>query len=521
MRRATRSLCFILIASAVLLPNAPVLGQNEGGPSQAARRTILLVDDHDVLYRSGTKRVLRPLDRHPENPMLPRDKPWEGTLAYCSVYRDAESGRHQLWYQAWTPSQGCRLCYAESTDGIHWVKPNLGLHAYGDSTDTNILMRTGYGASVIMDPRDSDPARRYKAAFWGSGEVDGKSHVGLCVAFSPDGIHWKKHPGNPLIMGSHGNYEQPPFADDPAYESGIKNRPLSISDVIDAQWDPIRECFMVYSKTWLDGPDGTLHWKRAVVRTDSQDFLNWSEPRLVMAADERDGGGGDGKLARTTGGGGSGGVQLHSGPAFCYNGMYFSMLQVMDPDGTGNMPIELALSHEGYDWRRPFRGEWFLPALEDKTRFDASLIWSNATPVFLSTEFRFYYGSYGCAWNSIDAQQVSGIGLATMPRDRFAGVRPVEKIGQITLKAIDRGHWQRLTLNADASQGTIRAEVLDARGYRVRGYTKDDAVSVQGDRLDHAVRWRERQFANLAPGHYRIRLHLENAEVFAVTLSAR
>ena len=37
----------------------------EPAPEAAPSRTILLVDDHDVLYRSGTERVLTPLQRHP------------------------------------------------------------------------------------------------------------------------------------------------------------------------------------------------------------------------------------------------------------------------------------------------------------------------------------------------------------------------------------------------------------------------------------------------------------------------
>jgi len=316
------------------LPTEPVKGEES--------LTLLLVDDHHVLYRSGTKRVLHQLKRHVKNPVIAKDKPWETTVAYCSVHRDEKTGKHQLWYQAWQGS--CYLCYAESEDGMTWVKPNLGLHEYKGSKENNIVLSIGYGGSVIYDPRDPDPGRRYKSAFW----EQYRKPYGTSLAFSPDGIHWRKYKNNPVIKGSYGDYIQPPFEGDPIIDSGSQGSPLSTSDVIDLIWDEKRQVYAIYSKTWLDGPTGDMHWKRAVVRTESKDFIKWTKPQLVIAADEFDGKGGEHELAMTSGGGGSGGVQHHSGPAFCYNDMYFSMLQVMDAGNTGNMPIELALSHDGY-----------------------------------------------------------------------------------------------------------------------------------------------------------------------------
>jgi hypothetical protein len=479
--------------------------------------TILLVDDYHVLYRPGTRRVLHPLTRHPANPMIPTDKPWEvdGTVAYCSVHVK-EDGTHQLWYQAWTGKGPVYLCYAESQDGLVWTKPNLGLHAFEGSTDTNIVMTITYGGSVIFDPRDPDPARRYKSAYWG-GRSDDNPHPGTFLAFSPDGISWTKHPDNPIIRGSHGEYIQPPFEGDPVIESGTQGPPLSTSDVIDLIWDSNRDVYAIYAKTWLDGPDGRMHWKRAVVRTESQDFKTWTKPRLVMAPDEHEAIWSENETSLTTSGGGSGGVQLHSGPAFAYRDMYFSMVQVMDPGDTGLMPTELALSHDGYSWRRPFRKTYFIPPLKDSESFDASLIWSNATPVFLEKETRFYYGAYGKTWNSNDVYQSSGVGLATMPRDRFAGVLPFDKVGQITMKALDLRDLKSMTVNADAGKGSVRVEVLNADGYRVRGFSKDDAVAIKGDDLDHPVAWNEKSVADLPDGKYKLRLHLEKSEVFALS----
>ena len=56
-----------------------------------------MVDDTDVLYRSGTKRVLCPLTRSPANPIIQSGQyPWEKAIGWMSVYRDPATGKHQL-----------------------------------------------------------------------------------------------------------------------------------------------------------------------------------------------------------------------------------------------------------------------------------------------------------------------------------------------------------------------------------------------------------------------------------------
>ena len=116
-------------------------------PPHATRGTLLFVDDHHVLYRPGTRRVLQPLRRHPTNPLIAgRDKPWEVAIAWSSVHRDDATGRYQLWYQAYAgpaareATRRCTVCYAESADGLIWHKPALGLYGFNDVKDTNIVL---------------------------------------------------------------------------------------------------------------------------------------------------------------------------------------------------------------------------------------------------------------------------------------------------------------------------------------------------------------------------------------------
>jgi hypothetical protein len=507
----------------IFLANCPVLLVEKLQAQTGTSTTILLVDDSHILYRSGTKRSLNQLIRYKNNPVILQTKPWETTISYCSVHHDAKTGKFRLWYQAYHQN-GNHLAYATSEDGINWEKPSLNIIDFNGNKDNNLVLHIGYGGSVLFDPFDKDTARRYKCVFWEGVKKSTRTSIasspaGLSIAFSPDGIHWTKYKSNPVIKGSYGPYIQPPYEDEEIINSGDLGAPLSTSDVADLIWDPQRKVFAVYAKTWLDGPTGLMHWKRAVVRSESLDFINWSKPVLVMATDEFDVQLNEQELAYNAVGGGSVGNQFHSGPSFYYNNMYFSMLQAMDAGGTGNMPIELAISKDGYNWDRPFRSNLFLSALEDKKRFDASLIWSNATPIFLKDTIRFYYGAYSNRWNDMKPYEntISGIGYATIPRDRFAGVKPIGTIGQITFKEINLENCQVILLNADATNGGIKVEILNEDGYRVRGFSKDDAVMIQGDSLRHQVAWENKKISDLPAGRYRIRLHLENAEVFALT----
>ena len=40
-------------------------------------------------------------------------------------------------------------------------------------------------------------------------------------------------------------------------------------------WDEASAEYRVYSKTWIDGIDGGMYWKRAVALHTSKDFITW------------------------------------------------------------------------------------------------------------------------------------------------------------------------------------------------------------------------------------------------------
>ncbi|MBL7645666.1 MAG: hypothetical protein JNK74_05680 [Candidatus Hydrogenedentes bacterium] len=489
--------------------------------------TLLFVDDYHVLYRAGTVRVPHYPVRCADNPVIPDAKPWEAAIAWTSVHRDPETGKYQIWYQAYggtdTPQPQCVTCYAESEDGIHFERPDLGLFNYGDIQQTNIVMvgngghSLRYGNAVIVDPRDPDPTRRYKMAYFDFAKDGVVEMPGLHVAFSGDGIHWRKPDvPMPVLPVAYGKLEQKlPFPGEPGRAWSI---PLSMSDALDVFYDQPRNCFAIYGKMWIDGPTGKTAWKHAMGRTTSVDFVQWSTPELVLAPDDED----------------AAHVEFHTSPVFYHAGCYFSLAQILNrAENGGVIDIELLLSRDGLDWKRPFREHFFLPRSDGKG-FDSGSIFTNSTPVILEDEIRFYYGAYSMgATSASDGEQLSGVGMASISRDRFAGIRPVSvsdqatlkepilNTGQITLKPLDFSRYGELSLNADARDGEVRVELLTDRGYRVAGFTEEEAIPMKSDSLRHAVAWRDFTLADLEKGKYLVRIHLKNAEVFALDLLPR
>lgn len=507
--------------------------------SGAAERTLLFTDDHEILYRAGTRRVLEKPRRHERNPLIAEDKPWEMAIAWTSVHRDAATGRYQLWYQAYAGKRAqrktheCVVCYAESDDGVTFTKPDLGLFDFNGDPKTNIvLIGSGvhgdrYGNSVVVDPRETDPAKRYKMLYYDwavrdSGEVVAGPHL----AYSPDGIRWTKHPEAPLYPTSFGGKtRQPPLAGENPYEETrladgrIRRQwllPISMSDAADPMFDPVRGAWVIYGKAWIHGPDGGLAWKHGMGRVESADLLKWSAPEIVAFPDEHDG-------AR----------EFHTSPVFHRHGRYFCLNQILDRPGGGTMDIELMLSRDGREWDRPFRDDlWLTRSAGD--RFDSGTLVTNPDLVVDGDEMRFYYGAYssgaiGGGSNITGDQQTSGVGLVTLPLDRFAGLRsepqaPTAKvktppdIGQITLKPMSLPADSILEINADADEGEVRVELLDESGYRVPGFERENALPVSTDALRAAVGWKGREDGKIPAGRYHLRIHLRSATIYAITL---
>src|SRR4029453_15608826 len=129
---------------------------------------LFLHDDYLVAKAENLELRLGQVEKHPANPILHADRPWEsGGLSYLCAYYDEEEKVYKLWYESRQQDQGT-LCYATSNDGIHWTKPSLGLVEFAGSTDNNLVFPAPTGKRrhkvfwVVKDYAEADPRKRYK-----------------------------------------------------------------------------------------------------------------------------------------------------------------------------------------------------------------------------------------------------------------------------------------------------------------------------------------------------------------------
>ncbi|MGH7130188.1 MAG: hypothetical protein ACREIV_16585, partial [Planctomycetaceae bacterium] len=241
-----------LLATAALTAFAEEPASDRDGRTaevyRLADRLELFVDEHRIAERHGVE-----LRLHPPKVMetvLKFDEPWEGPYAgYVTVMQDGDI--YRMYYRGWPDLAEPELtCYAQSRDGVHWIKPNLGLFAFEGKTDNNIVWRRGYGShnfTPFKDPRPGVPAdQKFKAL----GRAP-KGTKGLVAFASADGFEWR------------------PLDDEPVLTEGAFDSQNLVF------WDPNKNCYVSYFRILQDG----VRW---IARSEKRDFLNWSGPEPIQ-----------------------------------------------------------------------------------------------------------------------------------------------------------------------------------------------------------------------------------------------
>jgi hypothetical protein len=223
----------------------------EPGAIDIGDRRELFVDGFLLDRREGVE--LRLHSPTPREVVMVCDAPWEGSgCGYETVFRDGPIIRMYYIAADLTNADGTKMasrpifaCYAESRDGIHWVKPELGLFEFAGSKKNNIVW-SGPGLdnfTPMKDPNpDCRPGEQYKAVAYGPG--------GLWAYKSSDGIHWS------------------PLADKPVITKG------AFDTQNNAFWDPLHKHYWCYVRDFHQGI-------RDIRVATSVDFRVWTEPELL------------------------------------------------------------------------------------------------------------------------------------------------------------------------------------------------------------------------------------------------
>jgi len=470
---------------------SPAIAADNGKPFRvAANVRQLFLDNVGIEQLDGLRRVVNKPTRHANNPLLVPDTPWErGCQVYGTAYYDEAAGLFKLWYLTGPKNRGLKplkldgyeraphttmAAYAESKDGVHWVKPKLGILPYDGDTQNNLLGVGKYnceGISVLHEPDDPDPQRRWKAVYWdhGSGGWEVRNGGPFCkagpedgwhVAFSPDGIHWKRYAGNPVIA---------------KYCDTNQN----------VLYDPQIKKYVGFSR---------FGFGRRLARSESSDFLHWSEPQLVLQCDAADGPA----------------TQIYGAGVDLYEGVYLAMIWIYREGGDGKIDTQLATSRDGMHWTRVGdRATWL--ELADDDSWEGGMVRSVERIITRGNQLYIYYcGVHGAhtgpKFKQVVRKHPVEIGLLNQRRDGFVSLDAGEAPGTLLTKrfSLPRG---RLFLNTDAGHGKVTAELIDRDGQSLA-----NSQPIRGDQFAAAVRF-DKPVNNKTV--VRLKLHLQNARLFS------
>jgi hypothetical protein len=473
-------------------------------PFDVGSAAQLFADQVLVHSTEGVSFTQHAAQKHPLNPLIKADQPWEGWRIQCfgNVIYDHEEKLFKMWYVGdQTPEfPDFATFYATSLDGIKWTKPLIGtVKSATGSTQHNAVVNACHLASVMKDLRDPDPARRYKMVCW---IYKAKPEGGPHTLTSPDGLNWTRLSKEPICKSS---------------------------DVITAYYDEARKQYIAFPKHSTVVRGGPV--RRCFALTTSTDFLTWTPTRYVFTPDLRDDAGtlarleevrplldvpDDPALMRTE----FYGVAVHLTEsctlAFPWIFSVNNNARYGNHEGPGE--IQLAATRDLQSWERPFRtpiiprgkiGEW-----------DCGFFTTPAQAITVGDEVWLYYSgsnyTHGtpCLYRSEDTgrgtQYTSSIGLAKWQRDRFVSADAGGNGGQLTTVPIKFSGAHFDVNAATDADGELTVEVLD-----LKGKTLGKSQPVTGDNLRHRVAWQDDPHLNQLLGKpVMLRFHLKNARLF-------
>ena len=473
------------------LPGATPRSQatgSAGQPIAVGSQLQLLLDDEIVDSLQGLQRRLH--SPRPAEIVIEKDKPWEDEKLYDPVVMKDGAG-YRMWYWANSADEKAPWYtgYAESSDGIQWSKPELGLIDFKGSKKNNIVWRcvdqVGYPLSIFKDanPNASDQ-ERYKAI----GIVKMWDMVGLV---SPDGLRWKLIQPNPLIANP--NKLDGPFDSHNA-----------------VFWDAPRQQYVAYLRGWtgaLSGDDFLKRfnrsWVRRIRRSVSKDFRHWSKLEFIRLSQEQDPSRGPiehlYKNAATP-------YYRRPDILLMFPKRFFAE-RVFAParypkNEAGLSDIAFMFSRDGLHWDRRFLQAFIRPGRDwENWHHRAIEVGQGLVPT----------GAGEMSLYMVEHYQTPTVRIRRMVlrEDGFVSVHSDGTPGHLTTRPLLFDARQLVMNYATSAGGSIVVEVLDADGRK----TEHHAVEKYGDELQGGCPW---DFGKRQPAKpIRLRFILKDADLFS------
>ncbi len=446
--------------ASVILTSRPCLAHTAAPPAtkliELGSRLELFVDDALIDHLTGAQLKLHSPTRAEK--VLEFDKPWEGsTCGFFTVLED--NGLFRLYYRGsatnplgndrHTDQNPLTVCYAESRDGVHWIRPNLGLVEFRGSKENNIMWmgQEALAFAPFLDKNPATPpAERYKAT--AAGIVPGRKQYALIGFTSPDGLRWTKLADRSII-------------------------PDDTSNAFDSQnvafWDTNREKYVAFYRAQKAG----TRWTKFA---ESKDFASW--PAESMAWFDY----GDVPME-----------QLYTNAATPYKRaphIYIGFPNRYQPHRSlpnqgRNAGINDAVfmsSRDGQHWDRRFLESFLRPGRDelnwtDRNNYIAAGLIQTA-PDELSLYFSQNY-----------RHDTAHLRRGVLRLDGMVSVNAGYHGGEFVTKPFTY-QGDSLVLNFETSAaGSIRLELQDERGRPISGYELENFPPLWGDKIEHTVAW--------------------------------
>ena len=486
--------------------------------TSAHEATLFAFDDVSIPFTDNLILTMHPAQKHPANPVVAlgrRGEPDEWKVEYCgTVLRQA--GKFRMWYIAVSregylhPSsgrdidfRGWRVAYAESNDGIHWTKPNLGIEEFRGNRNNNLVGMPagfrGYDAAVLYESEEADPSRRFKmlALLTKFGEYTLSTAKSAYVPlYSADGLRWRV--AEEVLTGN--------------------SKVIAADDLVRMEGTGLYKWGGLYH---LSG-QGAAHapvdiYGRYIQIFQSPDFLHWSHmpamafaryPQYRRPAKPDPAAEGDAI------------EQTHLGVTAWNRGNVLLGLTGMW-HGTGDWrtvthDLGFLISNDGLHFREPVPDFLFARVGEDGRDWDIGGLSQGQGFENVGDKTYIWYGQMDQRQGTFTGQpwkREGGVGLLLLDRDRFGSLSlrdPNNSAGFITSDLKVSGPV-RIALNADglSPESSLRVELLDRFQRPLREYSGSNAAQIQQSGLRVPVRWKRGDQIGELPELFKIKVSFD------------
>ncbi|HEY0966531.1 MAG TPA: hypothetical protein VGD88_04000 [Opitutaceae bacterium] len=453
-------------AAGLLLSLLSSVGRSEDKPPLRH----LFLDPAILASAEGVELKVNPASRR-ETVIVP-DKPWEKHLiSFFLTVRD-EDGKLRMWYvcrDAWGEGSQANLAYAESTDGVHWTKPSLGIAEYQGIKETNLVGVRSLEGVVFQDP-NQPPEERYNYVSTSRGGPD--NATGLYRFHSPDGLRWRRDP-EPLVRAG----------------SDTQNV---------AWWDEHRKEYVLIVRGWVPDPNrrkvnrlslASIR-ETASVRLDGSGWSHYfgTEIPTILACDELD-------PSRTD-------IYNMAAQPYPLDTRWYVAFPTFlrrsaqtDAPGwrgrhMGPAEVQFAGSDDSLAWHRYDRAAYAAPGIASPDK--KNMTFMGAGMVVRGDEIWQYGTEFETVHGDVDARNRKGDGsiVRYVQRvDGFVSLDTGNREGRARTVAV-KVSGKRLLLNLDTGAlGEVRVALIGRDGQPLTGFTAEECVPIEYNGTGVEVKW--------------------------------